>query len=452
MKLWAGGFMRAKGLVLLIPVLTFCSLGGSGFLGPFERKGEGFVGFRVLVKKKDLKDKVIKAIPAWDINSDGFRDFVFLTWSGGFPEIEKSILFVSGRTGEILHVKEYESILKKFEPVSLEPLCSPKKPWVRSFLVLGKKSPRNSRNGLVWILFGKGVLKVRDLTVLDSFGTMGKDFTYQCSFGKGKNLDFPPGVIITRVVKNEGWGKLGIKVVLIGIKRERALHSFWLGPIPENTPACCVWNSILYLGEVNKEGVPAIGVFSYKDDQNGGFSFRLYLGFSGKKVFEEPLFLPSPEDGYFPITVCPLPDINNDSWADFVVGNCLGPEKGKKRNAGMIRAFSGKDGLEIYSRYGEKELDEFGSRVESISDLDGDGCPELVVSAPQYAFGWSEDGKGYVEILSGKTGKPLGVFRGEEKGEYFGSLLVANRDSILVFSGPPDRPPKSFWVLKVFQG
>lgn len=85
---------------------------------------------------------------------------------------------------------------------------------------------------------------------------------------------------------------------------------------------------------------------------------------------------------------------------------------------------------------GETAGDEFGSRVVSIADVDGDLIDDIVVSAPRFdGVGGADAGKVYV--LSGVDGTEIRSFEGESGGDRFGTAIAARDDVIMV--GAPFR-------------
>ncbi|MSR46617.1 MAG: hypothetical protein EXS13_06085 [Planctomycetes bacterium] len=76
-----------------------------------------------------------------------------------------------------------------------------------------------------------------------------------------------------------------------------------------------------------------------------------------------------------------------------------------------------------------------GHALATIGDLDGDGIPELLVSSPHFTA-TKFTGEGRVDLISGATGLGLRSHVGTSKNENFGIALIATGD--LDLDGVPD--------------
>src|SRR5262245_41194673 len=118
---------------------------------------------------------------------------------------------------------------------------------------------------------------------------------------------------------------------------------------------------------------------------------------------------------YFGIAVSGAGDVNQDGFADLIVGAYF--DEFGQSDVGKARVFSGQSGAALYTFSGAPE-DYFGSAVSGAGDVNQDGCDDLIVGAWQDDTTASNAGKAVV--FSGKTGLVLDTFLGAHFEDYFG--------------------------------
>jgi hypothetical protein len=132
-------------------------------------------------------------------------------------------------------------------------------------------------------------------------------------------------------------------------------------------------------------------------------SIVVYSGGTGAPLFE---ILGDTKEVGFDLALGGGADLDGDGCPDLLVG-AQNPAAGPGA-AGRVRVYSGRDGSQLRA-FDRSKLatriaigDSFGENVRFLADLNGDGIPEILVGAP-------EDGafEGTAYVLSGIDGRPI---------------------------------------------
>jgi hypothetical protein len=151
-----------------------------------------------------------------------------------------------------------------------------------------------------------------------------------------------------------------------------------------------------------------------------GDTGRVYL-LSGKDGTVLRTYAPREEAGSFGWYVALVDDLDGDGHPDLAVGAPFA------KDAGAAWVLSSASGSELHHWKGTDRRGGFGGVVAAVSDLDGDGKGEIVVAAP----GTEDQTRsipGELRIYSGATGKELRHWSGSQPGELFGRMVVAAGD------------------------
>ncbi len=115
-------------------------------------------------------------------------------------------------------------------------------------------------------------------------------------------------------------------------------------------------------------------------------------------------------------------DLDGDGEADLIVS-----APGAARGLGEVRAFSGRDGGEIYKVVGKVAGGRMGTSLSLLADLDGDGLPEWLAGAPTDSSA-AKLGPGSLSIHSGGSGRWLIQESGSGASQALGADVVAAGD------------------------
>ena len=140
------------------------------------------------------------------------------------------------------------------------------------------------------------------------------------------------------------------------------------------------------MGDVNSDGVPDLAVGS-----PGQRAVVILSGVTGARL--HTLRSPSPQVGAnFGATLVEMGDGDGDGVHDFAVG-APGQDVGSCCDQGQVTVFSGVDGTRLLTLPPRPQPGaNFGTALTSVGDINGDGVPDLAVSAP------GQDARGLVDL------------------------------------------------------
>ncbi|MCH7946848.1 MAG: FG-GAP repeat protein, partial [candidate division Zixibacteria bacterium] len=173
--------------------------------------------------------------------------------------------------------------------------------------------------------------------------------------------------------------------------------------------------SVASAGDVNNDGFDDMIVGAWKNDAGGSEAGRAYV-FSGLNGDTLYVFTGEAAEDWFGVSVASAGDVNNDGFADLIVGAPRNDAGGT--DAGRAYVFSGQTGDTLYVFTGEDTANFFGGSVSSAGDVNNDGYDDLIVGAFRNDAGGNGAGRAYV--FSGQSGDTLFVFTGEAEFDQLG--------------------------------
>lgn len=172
------------------------------------------------------------------------------------------------------------------------------------------------------------------------------------------------------------------------------------------------------IGDVDGDGAGDFIVGAPGNGNNGvdSGSARVFSGRSGVVLFT--IYGDSAGDR-FGHTVSGAGDVDDDGFADFLVGAAWDDDRG--RDSGSATVFSGRDGSVLYRVDGTAAGDWFGVSVGGAGDVDGDGFTDFIVGAPGDDTAGVDAGR--ATVFSGAGGHALRTFTGNARGQAFGAAV-----------------------------
>jgi hypothetical protein len=179
---------------------------------------------------------------------------------------------------------------------------------------------------------------------------------------------------------------------------------------------------------------------------------RIYSGANGSTLFTLHGLA---ADDSFGLSVDGVGDVNNDGFADVIVG---APQANNL--AGAVYVFSGQTHLALFTLAGDAPNDELGYVVAGIGDVNNDGRPDFLAASPFAAAGGTS--RGMARIYSGANGGVLMTINGTANGNRFGASADGigdvngdGRADFIVgsyFQGAKIFSGNGFGVLQTFTG
>ena len=121
----------------------------------------------------------------------------------------------------------------------------------------------------------------------------------------------------------------------------------------------------------------------------------------------------------FGYSLAAIGDWNSDGVSEVAVGAPMFD------GMGAVYVLSGADGSILASVLGSQSGDHFGTCVEAIGDLTGDGLPEIAIGSPEHDLSMGDEGR--VVLVESGTATVLRVVDGQE-GDLFGTSISSARD------------------------
>lgn len=187
--------------------------------------------------------------------------------------------------------------------------------------------------------------------------------------------------------------------------------------------------------DITGDGREEIAVATYLEDPGASpdASGRVYLYNGATGVLLRTLTSPNEESGgNFGSAVAGIADMNGDGRGDVVVGAPGESPGASPDDAGRVYLINGNTGaiLRTFTSPNEELSGLFGSNLDTVPDVTGDGLPDIVVGAYDEDPGASPNAAGRAYIFNGMTGGLVATLNSanEENGGRFGLCVTGIAD------------------------
>lgn len=167
-------------------------------------------------------------------------------------------------------------------------------------------------------------------------------------------------------------------------------------------------------GDVDGDGRPD---FLIASPELGNGRVQVHSGFDGSVLHT----FDGPTNDDFGFSVAGAGDVNGDGYADVFVGTPWA-------SFGLARALSGLDGSVLHDFSGITHNGHFGWCVDGAGDVDNDGYADLIVGAPNENLTPAFTDNGQVFVFSGADGTVLHTFFGDSIGDTMGTAVAGAGD------------------------
>lgn len=211
-------------------------------------------------------------------------------------------------------------------------------------------------------------------------------------------------------------------------------------------------NSVTGIGDLDGDGILDVAVGAMQDDENGfnkGAIYILFLNSDGSVKSSQKIAqglggfdVVLDNSDIFGVSVSHLGDMNGDGKIEIAVGAEYDGDGGSYHGAVYILSLNTDGSVFSYQKISSLQggfngvlgvWDVFGSAVESLGDLDGDGIVDIAVGARRDDDGGTERGAIWILFLNHdftvksyqKISSIAGNFLGSlSNGDYFGSAIA----------------------------
>jgi len=153
--------------------------------------------------------------------------------------------------------------------------------------------------------------------------------------------------------------------------------------------------SVSFLSDLNRDGIPEVlsGTSNTCPNTLEAGSAFVHCGATGDLIHRIDGF--EFEQG-FGKTCASIGDLTGDGFPDFAIGSLRASNPDGVEDVGRVDIYSGRDARLVHSIYGENPFDGLSRGLDGGHDVNGDGKPDIIASAPQDFLFLSQEGTAVV--------------------------------------------------------
>ena len=228
--------------------------------------------------------------------------------------------------------------------------------------------------------------------------------------------------------------------------------------------------SVATAGDVNGDGYSDVIIGAPGTGWSGGEmaykgSAHVYHGSAGG-LAEDPAWSYEGSDfwEYLGNSVCTAGDVNGDGYSDVIVGAPY-DDNPAVTDPGHTLIFHGSEtGVEsapAWDVFGDQAKSQFGYYVATVGDVNGDGYSDVIVGAPLYDHGQTNEGRAYVYLgyWTGTKSDPIWIKESDKTEAHFGFSVATAGDvngdgftEVLVGAPEYDHPEDAEGLAFVYHG
>ncbi|MBP7147218.1 MAG: FG-GAP repeat protein [Acidobacteria bacterium] len=191
--------------------------------------------------------------------------------------------------------------------------------------------------------------------------------------------------------------------------------------------------SVAGAGDVNADGFADVIVGANGYDSNKGAAFLYHGGPAGLSTTVARVLQPTSTSSQFGVSVATAGDVNADGFADVIVGANFHSNPSFNEGAAFVYLGSpaGVAAAPAWTGEANSPGAAFGTSVSTAGDVDGDGYADVLVGAPEFDNGQSNEGRVFLyygNAAANLNARAPWTFEIDEADAYLGQSVAAAGD------------------------